>query len=48
MDELTEALWGCLVCTDWDVFKEAYPDLDDYAGVRRCAWDKASYAVWQR
>ena len=30
-DESTEALRGCLESTDWYMFKEAYPDLDEYA-----------------
>ena len=43
-DESTEALRGCLECTLWVMFKEACPDLGEYAdtvtsyiGVRRCA-----------
>ena len=29
--ESTEQLQGCLACTDWTVFKEACPDLNELA-----------------
>ncbi|KAI0218620.1 Chymotrypsin A [Lamellibrachia satsuma] len=39
-DESTEALLGFLECTDWDMFKDACPDLDEYADTM------TSYISW--